>query len=92
MEVGLPINRRAWSSAVVGWASLVVVVALVTYTLIGARLDGQANDPHAWAGATTGLFGAGLAAVLLTRSPRHPIGWLFLAACPRRWPSSATSR
>ncbi len=78
MEVGLPIIRRAWSPAVVGWASLVVVVALITYTLIGAPLDGQANDPHAWAAATTGLFGAGLAAVLLTRSPRHPIGWLFL--------------
>jgi hypothetical protein len=56
----------------------VAVVALATYTLIGAPLDGQANDPHAWAAATTGLFGAGLAALLLTRSPRHPIGWLFL--------------
>jgi signal transduction histidine kinase len=58
----------------VGWGSFVIVLGLVAYTLIG----GHPGDPHTWAAAATGLFGAGLAAVLLTRWPRHPIGWLFL--------------
>ncbi len=84
MPVTTPLTRPAvlgWASlgwASLGWASLAVVLVLVAYTLIGAPLDGQSPDPYVYAAASTGLFGAGFAAVLLTRSPRHPIGWLFL--------------
>jgi signal transduction histidine kinase len=79
MEVTLPVARRAWSvPAVVGWASFALVLALVVYTVVGAPLDGQPTDPYAWSAAATGLFGAAMAAMLLTRLPRHPIGWLFL--------------
>ncbi|HWB35523.1 MAG TPA: hypothetical protein VHA75_05800, partial [Rugosimonospora sp.] len=79
MDVALPAARRAWTvPAATAWACCALVVLLAGYALIGGPLDGQGADPYVWAAASTGLFGGALAAVLLTRSPRHPIGWLFL--------------
>ncbi len=69
---------RPRAVALVSWASCTVVVVLVAYILIGAPLDGQPIDAYTLSAASTGLFGALFAAVLLPRAPRHPIGWLFL--------------
>ncbi len=78
MDVTVPIPHRARLSAAVGWSSFAIVLALVAYTVIGGPLDNRPGDPYAWAAAATGLFSATFAAVLLNRSPRHPMGWLFL--------------
>jgi signal transduction histidine kinase len=70
----LPLTgRRGWTiPAAVAWTSCGVVAVLVAYALVVSP-----GDPYVLSAAATALFGAVFAALLLTRSPRHPIGWLF---------------
>jgi signal transduction histidine kinase len=73
VDVAVSIGRRGWSiPAAVAWAAAGLVLALAGYALAGSP-----GDPLVLSAAATAAFGAVFAALLLTRSPRHPIGWLF---------------
>ncbi|HXP56708.1 MAG TPA: histidine kinase [Streptosporangiaceae bacterium] len=73
MDVAVPIGRRGGRiPAAVAWAAAGLVLALAGYALAGSP-----GDPFVLSAAATGAFSAVFAALLLTRSARHPIGWLF---------------
>ena len=83
----MPVARRGWTlPAAVAWAASGVVLALA-----GWALAGEPGDPLVLSAAATAAFSAVFAALLLTRSARHPIGWLFFVVGLTRGVAAAAS-
>ena len=69
-------SRAAW----LGWASLVLYVgSTITTLLLEVRFVGAVTVLDLW--AVTALAASSLVgALIVSRHPRHPIGWMFCAA------------
>lgn len=67
---------RAWT--LLGWLLCAVTTAMTAFAVLFAFVDGAPPDGDRALDCVLGIGNGLLGAFIVTRWPRHPVGWLFL--------------